>query len=104
LERLHTNRNNGENNTPDSGFSIGLSPAAMIRGAGDIYYDDRSGHALRIIPMVEVWSLQFLFCFSLSFNTGEIEQPAGHEALPARVLTRYGLRYIFSKDDQIVQS
>ena len=31
-----------------------------LKGISDIYYNARSGHALRLIPMVEVWPLTFL--------------------------------------------
>jgi TolB-like protein len=31
-----------------------------LKGIGDIYVDDRGGHALRAIPMVEYWMLPFL--------------------------------------------
>lgn len=47
----------------DSSFTYGLLNQRLflgLKGISDIYYDDRGGYILRIIPMAEFWPYKFL--------------------------------------------
>lgn len=62
----HINNTIESGNSPmaiDSSLSYSILDQRLffgLKGISDIYFDDRGGYALRIIPMVEFWPFKFL--------------------------------------------